>query len=61
MVALREFDAVVEVMGLDEAFLGVATSDPEALARQVADRVRPGRSSTALSASNRAGDGVWPA
>jgi DNA polymerase-4 len=40
MAALREFDAVVEVMGWDEAFLGVETGDPEALARQVADRVR---------------------
>ncbi len=40
MATLREFDAVVEVMGWDEAFLGVDSGDPEALARQVADRVR---------------------
>ena len=40
MAVLREFDAVVEVMGWDEAFLGVQTDDPEALARQIADRVR---------------------
>ena len=40
MAALREFDAVVEVMGWDEAFLGVDTGDPEALAGQIAERVR---------------------
>jgi nucleotidyltransferase/DNA polymerase involved in DNA repair len=40
MAVLREFDAVVEVMGWDEAFLGIETDDPEAVARQVADRVR---------------------
>jgi nucleotidyltransferase/DNA polymerase involved in DNA repair len=40
MAVLREFDAVVEVMGWDEAFLGIETDDPEAVARQIADRVR---------------------
>jgi nucleotidyltransferase/DNA polymerase involved in DNA repair len=40
MAVLREFDAVVQVMGWDEAFLAVETSDPEALARQIAERVR---------------------
>ena len=40
MAALREFDAVVEVMGWDEAFLAVETDDPEQVARQIADRVR---------------------
>jgi nucleotidyltransferase/DNA polymerase involved in DNA repair len=40
MAALREFDAVVEVLGWDEAFLGVVTDDPEALARRIQDRVR---------------------
>jgi DNA polymerase-4 len=40
MAALREFDAVVEVMGWDEAFLAVETDDPEEAARQIADRVR---------------------
>jgi nucleotidyltransferase/DNA polymerase involved in DNA repair len=40
MAALREFDVVVEVMGWDEAFLGADTGDPEALAREIADRVR---------------------
>jgi DNA polymerase IV len=35
MATLRRFDAVVEVMGWDEAFLGVHTADPEALARDV--------------------------
>jgi nucleotidyltransferase/DNA polymerase involved in DNA repair len=40
MAALREFDAVVEVMGWDEAFLAVETDDPEDVARRIADRVR---------------------
>jgi DNA polymerase-4 len=40
MAALREFDAVVEVMGWDEAFLAVETSDPEEFARRIAGRVR---------------------
>ncbi len=40
MAALREFDAVVEVLGWDEAFLGVQTDDPEALAREIQERVR---------------------
>jgi nucleotidyltransferase/DNA polymerase involved in DNA repair len=40
MAALREFDAVVEVAGWDEAFLAVEADDPEALARQIAERVR---------------------
>jgi nucleotidyltransferase/DNA polymerase involved in DNA repair len=35
MSTLREFDAVVEVLGWDEAFLGVRTHDPEGLARDV--------------------------
>src|SRR6478735_9314805 len=40
MDTLRTFDAVVEVLGWDEAFLGVRTDDPEALAREVQRRVR---------------------
>jgi len=40
MATLRGFDAVVEVMGWDEAFLAVDTDDPEGVARQVAERVR---------------------
>jgi DNA polymerase-4 len=40
MAALREFDAVVEVMGWDEAFLGTETEDPEAMARRIQERVR---------------------
>ncbi len=40
MSALREFDAVVEVMGWDEAFLAVDTEDPRAAARRLAERVR---------------------
>ena len=39
METLRTFDAVVEVLGWDEAFLGVSTEDPEALAREVQRRV----------------------
>jgi DNA polymerase IV len=40
MAALAGFDAVLEVFGWDEAFLAVDTDDPEALARQIQDRVR---------------------
>ncbi len=40
MATLREFDAVVEVVGWDEAFLGVDADDPEAVAGQIADRIR---------------------
>jgi DNA polymerase-4 len=35
METLRSLDATVEVMGWDEAFLGVETDDPEAFARSV--------------------------
>jgi DNA polymerase-4 len=37
---LREFEAVLEVLGWDEAFLAVETDDPEAIARRIQDRVR---------------------
>jgi DNA polymerase-4 len=40
MATLRGFDAVVEVLGWDEAFLAVDTDDPEGVARQIAERVR---------------------
>jgi DNA polymerase IV len=40
MATLRRFDAVVEVFGWDEAFLAADTSDPEALAREIQQRVR---------------------
>lgn len=40
MAVLREFDAVVEVFGWDEAFLAVDTADPEGYAREIAERVR---------------------
>jgi DNA polymerase IV len=40
MAALREFDAVVEVAGWDEAFLAAETDDPEAMARSIQQRVR---------------------
>jgi DNA polymerase-4 len=39
MATLRSFPAVVEVWGWDEAFLGVATGDPEGVAAAVKERV----------------------
>ena len=39
MHTLGTFDAVVEVLGWDEAFLGVETDDPEAFGGRVHDRV----------------------
>ncbi|HEX2130775.1 MAG TPA: DNA polymerase IV [Actinophytocola sp.] len=53
MATLRGFDAVVEVLGWDEAFLGVTTDDPEALAAAVQHAVRE---ATLLSASVGIGD-----
>jgi len=40
MDVLRSTGAVVEVLGWDEAFLGVQTDDPEGFARSLARRVR---------------------
>jgi DNA polymerase-4 len=40
MTALRGLGYVVEVMGWDEAFVAVDTDDPEAVARQIQDRIR---------------------
>ena len=40
MDVLRSTGAVVEVLGWDEAFLGVETDDPEGFARSLAQRVR---------------------
>ena len=40
MAVLRSFPVIVEVLGWDEAFLGVETDHPEALARAVQDAVR---------------------
>lgn len=40
MTTLRSFDAVVEVLGWDEAFLAVDTDDPQGLARDIQSRVR---------------------
>ena len=40
MAALQEFDAVVEVVGWDEAFLAMETDDPEATARRIQQHVR---------------------
>jgi len=39
MATLRTFPAVVEVWGWDEAFLGVATDDPEGFANELKARV----------------------
>jgi DNA polymerase-4 len=35
LATLRSFDAVVEVLGWDEAFLGLSTEDPWAVAREI--------------------------
>jgi DNA polymerase-4 len=40
MSTLRQLDAVVEVMGWDEAFIGAHTDDPVALARKIQRLVR---------------------
>ena len=40
MTALRGLGHVVEVMGWDEAFVAVDTSDPESVARQIQDEIR---------------------
>lgn len=40
MAALRGFGAVVEVLGWDEAFLGVDSDDPEEVAERIRRRVR---------------------
>jgi nucleotidyltransferase/DNA polymerase involved in DNA repair len=40
MATLRTFDAVVEVLGWDEAFLAVDTDDPYAAARRIQEQVR---------------------
>jgi nucleotidyltransferase/DNA polymerase involved in DNA repair len=40
MATLREVDGVLEVVGWDEAFLGVETDDPDAVARRIQQRVR---------------------
>ncbi|HYB16248.1 MAG TPA: DNA polymerase IV [Streptosporangiaceae bacterium] len=40
MEVLRSTGTVVEVLGWDEAFLGVQTDDPEGFARSLAQRVR---------------------
>lgn len=50
---LRRFDAVVEVLGWDEAFLGVQTDDPESLARDIQRAVRE---ATGLQCSVGIGD-----
>ncbi|HEX6919952.1 MAG TPA: DNA polymerase IV [Actinomycetes bacterium] len=40
MATLKQLDAVVEVLGWDEAFIAVTTDDPEALAQEIQRRVR---------------------
>ena len=39
MATLRSFPVVVEILGWDEAFVGAETDDPEALAREIQERV----------------------
>jgi nucleotidyltransferase/DNA polymerase involved in DNA repair len=39
MAVLRSFDAVVEVLGWDEAFLAVDSDEPEAIAQEIQGRV----------------------
>ncbi|MFF5986927.1 DNA polymerase IV [Prauserella flavalba] len=53
MAALRELPVVVEVMGWDEAFLGVSADDPESFAAEVQRAVRD---ETGLSCSVGIGD-----
>lgn len=53
MDTLRGLDAVVQVLGWDEAFLGVCTADPEAFARSVQAAVLD---ATALHCSVGIGD-----
>lgn len=53
MQTLRAFPAVVEVLGWDEAFLGVRTDDPTALARDIRQAVA---AETGLSCSVGIGD-----
>ncbi len=62
MAALAEFDAVVEVALLDEAFLAADTDDPEALARRIQDRIRAVTSleCTVGIGENKLGRPSWP-
>lgn len=53
MATLRDLGVVVEVLGWDEAYLGVTTDDPEALARRAQAAVL---ASTALHCSVGIGD-----
>ncbi|WP_051792483.1 DNA polymerase IV [Amycolatopsis jejuensis] len=53
MARLREFPVVVEVLGWDEAFLGVTADDPEALAEDVRRGIEE---ETGLSSSVGIGD-----
>jgi nucleotidyltransferase/DNA polymerase involved in DNA repair len=39
MAAVRELGHVTEVLGWDEAFLAVESEDPEAIARQISERI----------------------
>jgi DNA polymerase-4 len=53
MDTLRDFPIAVEVLGWDEAFLGVETEDPEALATEIREAVS---TTTGLSSSVGIGD-----
>src|SRR5260370_16625162 len=58
MATLREFPVVVEVMGWDEAFVGVRTDDPESLAADIRQAVL---AETGLSCSGGGPDNKLPA
>jgi DNA polymerase IV len=53
MATLRKIDGVVEVLGWDEAFVGIESDDPESVARGLQDAVR---ASTRLESSVGIGD-----
>jgi DNA polymerase-4 len=53
MATLRKFPVVVEVLGWDEAFVGVHTDDPEALASEIREAVA---AETGMSCSVGIGD-----
>ena len=58
MAALRESGAVVEVIGWDEAFLGIDEEDPEPFARALQQRIRDATqldSTVGIGQNNRAG------
>ena len=59
MQTLRQFPAVVQVMGWDEAFMAVETDEPEWLARDVQQAVLE-RTGLWCSIGNRGHPGIVP-